>query len=65
MPNFLDLDSDDDGLSDINEAGPDPYHPLDSNNDGVPDFLSRNPPTSLDETSEPATTRLYLPLVER
>ena len=65
VPNFLDLDSDDDGLSDINEAGPDPYHPLDSNNDGVPDFLSRNPPTSLDETSEPATTRLYLPLVER
>lgn len=65
VPNFLDLDSDDDGLSDINEAGPDPYHPLDSNNDGVPDFLSRNPPTSLDETSEPAAIRLYLPLVER
>jgi len=65
MPNFLDLDSDSDGRSDSNEAGPDPHHPLDADNDGVPDFLAYNPPTDLDEAGEPATTRLYLPWVER
>jgi hypothetical protein len=34
-----DLDSDDDGLSDVDEVGPDVTQPLDSDNDGVIDAL--------------------------
>ena len=40
LPNFLDTDSDGDGLLDIEEVGPDPTHPRDSNHDGIPDYLS-------------------------
>lgn len=39
LPNFLDTDADNDGISDQEEAGPDPLHPRDSNNNGVPDYL--------------------------
>jgi uncharacterized repeat protein (TIGR01451 family) len=53
VPNFLDLDSDDDGRLDQAEVGPDPTHPLDSNNDGLPDFLDPNDPTALDPEAQP------------
>jgi hypothetical protein len=39
-PNFLDADSDGDGLLDRDEVGPDPANPRDSNGDGIPDYLS-------------------------
>ena len=39
-PNFLDVDSDGDGLSDTGEAGADSTHPRDRNGDGIPDYLS-------------------------
>jgi hypothetical protein len=40
VPNFLDTDSDGDGLLDIDEVGRDPAQPADSNGDGIPDFLT-------------------------
>ena len=40
LPNFLDDDSDGDGILDIDEVGPDPLNPRDSNGDGIPDYLS-------------------------
>jgi uncharacterized repeat protein (TIGR01451 family) len=40
QPNFLDTDSDGDGMSDTEEVGPDPTHPQDHNDDGIPDYLS-------------------------
>lgn len=40
VPNFLDPDSDGDGIPDVVEVGPDPLHPRDTDGDGVPDFLS-------------------------
>jgi uncharacterized repeat protein (TIGR01451 family) len=40
QPNFLDTDSDGDGMSDTEEVGPDPTHPQDHNGDGIPDYLS-------------------------
>jgi hypothetical protein len=39
IPNYLDLDSDGDGLLDNAEAGPDPNNPIDTDMDGIPDFL--------------------------
>lgn len=39
LPNFLDLDADNDGISDQVEAGPDPRHPSDGNSNGIPDYL--------------------------
>ncbi|MFN8445016.1 MAG: LamG-like jellyroll fold domain-containing protein [Caldilineaceae bacterium] len=54
VPNFLDLDSDGDLISDREEAGPDPLHPLDRNQNNIPDYLeaSRSPV-------------IYLPLVQK
>jgi hypothetical protein len=52
LPNFLDRDADNDGLTDQAEAGSDPRRPLDGNNNGVPDYL------------EPGR-RLWLPLIYR
>jgi hypothetical protein len=52
LPNFLDPDADNDGLSDAVEAGPDPHRPRDGNNNGIPDYL------------EPGR-RLWLPLIYR
>ena len=37
--NFLDDDSDGNGISDSEEVGPNPLDPLDSDGDGIPDFL--------------------------
>ncbi len=39
VPNYLDIDSDNDGLTDLTEAGSTPSTPLDSDNDGLPDYL--------------------------
>ena len=52
VPNFLDDDSDDDGILDSDEVGPDPLHPRDSNGDGNPDYLSPQ-------------DRIYLPQLQR
>jgi len=52
LPNFLDRDADNDGLTDQAEAGSDPRRPQDRNNNGVPDYL------------EPGR-RLWLPLIYR
>lgn len=52
LPNFLDPDADNDGLSDAVEAGPDPHRPRDGNSNGIPDYL------------EPGR-RLWLPLIYR
>jgi len=55
-PNFLDTDADNDGVPDRIEAGDDPRHPLDSNSNGIPDYL---------EFAKPAETpvHLYLPII--
>ncbi len=37
-PDYLDTDSDNDGISDSNEAGGNPSNPLDTDGDGIPDF---------------------------
>jgi len=39
IPDYLDLDSDNDGIADALEAGADPTLPVDTNGDGVPDSL--------------------------
>jgi hypothetical protein len=52
VPNFLDADSDGDGIRDRDEAGPDPSRPVDRNGDGIPDYLS-------------PLARLYLPQLGR
>lgn len=39
VPNYLDLDSNGTGILDSVEAGPDPLRPLDSDGDGIYDFL--------------------------
>jgi len=57
LPNFLDTDADNDGLTDQAEVGPDPSHPRDGNNNGVPDYLEKEGPST--------TPRLFLPLVFR
>ncbi len=38
-PDFRDLDADDDGIPDTQEAGVDPTSPLDTDNDGTPNHL--------------------------
>lgn len=55
IPNFLDTDSDGDLLLDRDEVGPNPNQPLDSDQDGIPDFLQ-----PLDTSS-----KSYLPLISR
>ncbi|MFH1132779.1 MAG: hypothetical protein V1754_15705 [Pseudomonadota bacterium] len=39
LPNYADLDSDNDGILDSIEAGPEPRNPLDSDSDGIPNYL--------------------------
>ncbi|MBX3015097.1 MAG: M4 family metallopeptidase [Caldilineaceae bacterium] len=58
LPNFLDTDADNDGLSDQEEVGPDPRNPRDSNGNGTPDYLERS--SGLDPTQQ-----LFLPLIRR
>ncbi len=51
MPNFLDDDSNGNGIPDAVEVGPDPIHPVDRDGNGIWDFLDR--------------PRLFLPIVRR
>jgi gliding motility-associated-like protein len=37
-PDFRELDADNDGIPDADEAGPDPTKPVDSDGDGIPDY---------------------------
>lgn len=39
QPNYLDLDSNADGILDQEQVGPDPLHPVDTDGNGTPDFL--------------------------
>ncbi|WP_369048987.1 thrombospondin type 3 repeat-containing protein, partial [Tenacibaculum sp. UWU-22] len=48
IPNYQDTDSDGDGLLDADEAGSDPTNPVDSNEDGVADYLTVNSPGDSD-----------------
>ena len=57
LPNFLDTDSDNDGIADQVEAGPDPRHPLDGNSNGIPDYLEAG--------SSNTVKRSLLPLIFR
>lgn len=57
LPNFLDTDSDNDGLTDQVEAGPDPRQPRDGNNNGIPDYLEAG--------SSNTVQRALLPLIFR
>jgi uncharacterized repeat protein (TIGR01451 family) len=64
LPNFADMDSDGDGLSDQSEAGPDPLNPVDSDGDGTPDFLEADDPTALDPDDQPQQEQhLLLPAI--
>lgn len=64
LPNFLDTDDDGDGKLDIDEVGSDPLHPLDLNNNNIPDYLDATP-TASEESDEPQQRRVYLPLIGR
>ncbi|MCX6044101.1 MAG: hypothetical protein NT075_03245 [Chloroflexi bacterium] len=39
IPNYMDLDSNNDGIPDHDQVGADPLHPVDTDGDGTPDFL--------------------------
>lgn len=52
IPNFRDTDSDNDGMADRDEVGPNPATPLDSNNNGIVDYLE-------------SERRLYLPIIAK
>ena len=39
VPEGDDTDTDDDGIPDVDEVGPDPENPQDSDGDGIPDYL--------------------------
>ena len=39
IPNYLDLDSNNNGIPDSVEAGGDPDAPVDGNGNGIPEFL--------------------------
>lgn len=58
LPNFLDTDADGDGKLDKDEVGSNPTQPLDSNQNGVPDYLESQSDTV-------AKTNLFLPLINR
>jgi hypothetical protein len=60
LPNYLDLDSDGDGISDVVEAGDDDpaTPPVDNDGDGLPDFVDQDSdsdgiPDSLEGTDDP------------
>ncbi len=42
IPDFQDTDSDRNGILDKDEVGPDPLHPIDSDNDTIPDYLDND-----------------------
>lgn len=58
LPNFLDTDADGDGQLDKEEVGSNPSQPLDSNQNGVPDYLE-NQGGTLEQQ------KLFLPVINR
>lgn len=58
LPNFLDTDADGDGKLDKEEAGSNPAQPLDSNQNGVPDYLENQSGTLKQQ-------KLFLPVINR
>lgn len=58
IPNYLDLDSNNDGIPDKTQVGPDPLHPVDTDADGTPDFLQMKPTGTTNQS-------LFLPLINR
>ncbi|MEZ4679728.1 MAG: hypothetical protein R2932_36460 [Caldilineaceae bacterium] len=52
IPNFRDTDSDNDGMADHEEVGSNGNAPVDSNGNGIPDYLE-------------SERRLYLPVIAR
>lgn len=58
IPNFRDVDADNDNVMDRDEVGNDPTKPIDSNSDGTPDYLDNS-------TQPPTTFSLWLPVVQR
>jgi len=58
IANYLDPDSDGDGFPDNKEAGSEPSHPRDSNNDGIADYLDATVP------GETARSPLFLPAIQ-
>jgi hypothetical protein len=65
QPNFLDLDSNGNGIPDRTEVGPDPTNPVDSDGDGIPNFRDLSP-TALDEGGEPSAPAnfIYIPVIK-
>ncbi|MEZ5225902.1 MAG: hypothetical protein R2710_04320 [Acidimicrobiales bacterium] len=43
----LGADSDFDGVADVIEIGPDPANPVDTDNDGTPDYLDLDSPMTM------------------
>jgi len=59
IPNYLDTDSDGNGISDKEEAGNDPAKPIDTDGDLIPDYLDLDDDgDSLSDINEPAGYRL-------
>lgn len=56
-PNFLDTDADGDGILDKDEVGSNPLQPLDSNQNGIPDYL--------ENVNSGAQQKLFLPIIKR
>ncbi len=57
IANYLDLDSNGDGVADHDQVGPDPLHPLDSDGNGTPDFLQMK--------TTATSPNIFLPLITK
>lgn len=50
LPNYLDPDDDGDGINTLDEVGSNPLRPLDTNENGVPDYLEYTPNDGLPDS---------------